>query len=279
MNNILPGYLSNHFSDFNALRANGTITNVTPADGTMLDPYWARRARQAYWAAVSFTDDNVGAVVAAAKASGLWEQSVVVLWGDHGYQLGENDQWSKVSDFEQATRIPLLIRAPGAKANGQRTSALWEAVDLLPMVADLAMGDVPPACPATLAASRATDFCTDGKSAASLLAAPGNSSWSRRAFSQVPRGAIVNGEPGDIAGERYMGYTVRVADWRYTEWVEFDPARGVANWTKAALHGVGLYAEALGRSCRCDTDSHNVASNPAHAAVVEQLSAMLRTIV
>ena len=60
---------------------------------TLRDSYWQRRARQAYWAALSFSDDNVGVIVNAAKEAGLYDNSVIVLWGDHGYQLGENDQW------------------------------------------------------------------------------------------------------------------------------------------------------------------------------------------
>ena len=78
MNNILSGYWSNSFSDFGALRANGTISAANPSDNSTLDVYWSRRARQAYWAALSFTDDNVGAVVASAKASGLYDDAIVV---------------------------------------------------------------------------------------------------------------------------------------------------------------------------------------------------------
>ena len=85
-----PRYWSNSYSDFGALRANGTITATAPADNSTLDPYWSRRARQAYWAALSYTDDNIGAVVAAAKAAGLYKDAIVLLWGDHGYATTRN---------------------------------------------------------------------------------------------------------------------------------------------------------------------------------------------
>lgn len=108
-----------------------------------------------------------------------------------------------------------MIRAPGAAANGRRTPALFEAVDLFPTVTDLATGETPPACPTTLQGSRSVRCCTAGKSARPLFSRdPNPAAWSSRAFSQVPRGALVNGEPGDVAGERYMGYTVRVQSWR-----------------------------------------------------------------
>ena len=100
-----------------------------------------------------------------------------------------------MSNFEQAVRIPLLLRAPGptfAASRGRRTTALWEAVDLLPTLTDLAMGQVPLSCPRVLNASRATIMCTDGQSAAPLLrrmALDGvgeeGGNWSRFAFSQV----------------------------------------------------------------------------------------------
>jgi len=274
MQNVLSGYWSDAFTDFGALRANGTITKVAPADNTTLDPYWQRRARQAYWAALSYTDENIGSVVAAMKKHGFWESTIVVLWGDHGYQLGENDQWEKQANFEQATRIPVMIRVPGAKGNGRHTSAIWEAVDLLPTLADLAMGSVPPACPSTLAASRATMLCTDGKSAAALLDAPETSGGA--AFSQITRGALVNGMHANKPEEVYMGYSVRTPSWRYTEWVKFDNTTGIADWS--TLYGQELYSEVAGEQCRFDQDHTNIASDPANAAVVDEHSAMLRSL-
>ena len=117
-----------------------------------------------------------------------------MLWGDHGYQLGENDQWSKVSNFEQATRIPLMIKLPGGGGGGgggRRSSALWEAVDLFPTLTELAMAQLPPNCPATLAGSRAVATCTDGKSAVPVLnGSVPDAAWSTHAISQVPRGKV-----------------------------------------------------------------------------------------
>ena len=60
---------------------------MNPDDNTTLDAYWSRRARQAYWGAISFTDVNVGQVLGAAKAAGLYDGSIVIFWGDHGVSL------------------------------------------------------------------------------------------------------------------------------------------------------------------------------------------------
>lgn len=184
-----------------------------------------------------FTDDNFGQVVSAAKATGVYENAVTVVFGDHGYQLGDNSQWSKVTNFEQvsrnparehnfreelkplelqATRIPFMIRAPHAKRAG-RSGTFFEAVDLLPTTVELAMGLYVPACPRSIQQARSTWFCTDGTSWAAAvldvesLAVVANGS----AYSQVPRGNLTFGEPGDVAGEAYMGYTLRQPGWRY----------------------------------------------------------------
>jgi arylsulfatase A-like enzyme len=85
MNNILAdGWASGwgSYTDFSPLLANGSLSKTNPHDNSTLDPYWARRARQAYWAATSFTDDNVGTVITAAKAAGLYDSSIVLFWGD-----------------------------------------------------------------------------------------------------------------------------------------------------------------------------------------------------
>ena len=81
-----------------------------------------------------------------------------------------------------------------------------------------------------------------------------------------------------MPGERFMGYSVRVPEWRYTEWVRFDNLTGVPDW--GARVGRELYAETTGDlSCAFGHDYANVAEDPEHADVVVQLSRMLRTIV
>merc|ERR1711879_476542 len=134
---------------------------------------------------------------------------------------------------------------------------------------------VPPACPSTLAASRATMFCTDGKSVGSLLDDPAQP-WSTVAFSQITRGALVNGMHANKPEEVYMGYSVRSASWRYTEWVQFDNTTGIANFSK--LYGRELYAESLGENCRFDQDHRNVVSDPKLADIVAKHSKMLQML-
>ncbi len=167
--------------------------NLVPNYG--LDELTCRRALQAYYACVSFVDAQIGRVLDALDHLGLAQNTIVVLWSDHGYHLGEHlGAWQKRTLFEEAARAPLFIRWPLAAGNGRASPAVVEFVDIYPTVADLA--GVP--APADLA----------GRTLVPLLENP-TRAWSGRAFSQVLR-------PND--GHPVMGRSVRTERWRYTEW-------------------------------------------------------------
>ena len=98
---------------------------------TPVDDSFARAQRRAYFAATSFTDANFGVVVEALEREGFYDNTIVVLWGDHGWHLGDADTWAKMTNFESAVRIPLIIKCPWKTAAvGRITSVLAEAVDL-----------------------------------------------------------------------------------------------------------------------------------------------------
>jgi arylsulfatase A-like enzyme len=114
----------------------------------------------------------------------------VVLWGDHGWQLGEHGLWCKHTNFETSTHSLLLCRAPGQTAPGQKTEALVEFVDIFPSLCQLCGLPLPDGL--------------EGLSFGPLLDSPGQP-WKKAAFSQYPRGAN-------------MGWSVRTDRYRYTEW-------------------------------------------------------------
>ncbi len=89
-----------------------------------------------YWASVSFADAQIGKVLAGLDHLGLREDTLVVLWGDNGWHLGEHKLWSKVTSFEESTRVPLILSAPGVTA-GESCPALVELVDVYPTICDL----------------------------------------------------------------------------------------------------------------------------------------------
>ncbi|MBD3266151.1 sulfatase-like hydrolase/transferase [bacterium] len=96
-----------------------------------------RNARRAYLACVRYTDRQVGKVLNALDELGLSENTIVVLWGDHGWQLGDSQLWAKHTPFERAVHSPMMIRVPGMKQAGKASSALVETVDIYPTLMQL----------------------------------------------------------------------------------------------------------------------------------------------
>jgi iduronate 2-sulfatase len=199
---------------------------------------------QGYHAAKSFMDAQVGRVLGALERLGLADNTVVVFFSDHGWLLGEHGQWHKMSLFEESARVPLVIYAPKAKGNGTASPRTVELVDLHPTLADLC--GLP--APAGL----------EGVSLKPLLESP-IMPRSRPAYTQVTRGTpTATGEKAKAGSPRIMGRSIRSERWRYTEWDE-------------GKKGAELYDH--------DADPHewkNLAKDPAHAATVREMQALLR---
>jgi iduronate 2-sulfatase len=158
--------------------------------GRPVDDEQAKDLIRGYYAATSFMDAQVGRVLDELDRLGLRENTIVVLWGDHGWQLGEHGLWTKHTNFEIATRAPLLISIPGQKQVGTKANGLVEFVDIYPTLCEAAGISVP----SGLA----------GKSLVPLLNDP-NATVKDAAVSQYPR-------------REAMGYSLRTDRWRYTEW-------------------------------------------------------------
>jgi arylsulfatase A-like enzyme len=200
----------------------------------------ARRLRHGYYAATSYMDAQVGVILDALDREGLADDTVIVLWGDHGWQLGEHGLWHKHANFELAVRAPLLISAPGQRAAGRRSGSLAEFVDIYPTLAEVC--GLP--APAGL----------DGVSLRPILDDPA-ATVRTVALSQYPRG------PRETGGRSLMGYSIRDDRWRLTLW------RDRADGTIVARE---LYDE------RDDPhETTNVAARSEHADVVRRLSAHL----
>ena len=170
--------------------------NSTPNYG--LDELTCRKSLQAYRACVSFVDAQVGRLLDALDEWKLAENTIVVLWSDHGYHLGEHQGiWQKRTLFEEGARAPLIIRAPAAGGNGRACVRVVEFVDIFPTLADLA--SLKP--PASL----------DGRSLRPLLTDPARE-WDGFAITQILRPA------DDRLPAMVMGRSIRTERWRYTEW-------------------------------------------------------------
>ena len=178
-----------------ALHANGELRgyDLVPKDGPIPDALQKDLLR-AYYACASYTDAQIGKLLDALDKNGLAENTIVILWGDHGWHLGDHGLWHKHTNFEQATRVPLFIHVPGQKNPGRATAGLTEYVDIFPTLTELA--GLPPSTG------------LEGISFAPLIDNP-DRPWKQAAFSQYPR-------PG------LMGYSMRTERYRLTLWLSRD---------------------------------------------------------
>jgi arylsulfatase A-like enzyme len=154
-----------------------------------------RNLIHAYFACVTYVDAQIGKVLDELDKQGLRKKTIVVLLGDHGYQLGEHGTWNKRTNWEIATRVPLLISMPGAKGNSQKTDALAELVDLYPTLA--------------AACGLALPDKLEGKDLSALLSNP-NTPWKKAAFSVYEKNVKGMGQT--------LGRAMRTDRYRFIEW-------------------------------------------------------------
>jgi choline-sulfatase len=116
------------------------LRHVCAMDAEPVTDEQVRAARRAYYGAIAYIDDQLGRLMAALRAAGLAEDTIVVLTSDHGEMLGERGLWYKMSFFEGASRVPLVVASPGRFAP-RRVAASVSLVDLMPTLIDFSGGD------------------------------------------------------------------------------------------------------------------------------------------
>ncbi|MFG0294495.1 MAG: sulfatase [Maioricimonas sp. JB045] len=119
----------------------GEITNYKPCPTDRNAEFSDELKRQlihGYYASTSFVDAQIGKLIGELDRLGLADSTIIVLWGDHGFHLGDLGIWTKHTNYEQANRIPILIAAPGVTTPGSSTRQPAESVDLFPTLAELA---------------------------------------------------------------------------------------------------------------------------------------------
>ena len=185
----------------------GELRNYTgvPASGPMSADL-QRELIHGYHAAVSYMDAQVGRVLDELDRLALAENTIVVFWGDHGWHLGDHGQWCKHTNYEQAARIPILVRAPGVSKSGARTRAVVETVDLYPTLVELAGLPAPK-----------TSHPLDGRSFVTTLRNPA-APTKEAVFHSYPRSRPNEGQ--------IIGRAVRTERHRLVEWKKpgADPA-------------------------------------------------------
>ena len=199
----------------------------------------ARQLKHGYYASISYTDAQVGKLLDELDRLDLRKNTIVILWGDHGWKLGEHDAWCKHTNTENDTNTALILSAPGMKHAGTHTKSIVEFVDVYPTLADLAGLPLP--------------SHLEGLSFKPVLENPSRP-WKQAAFSQYPRPN--NGNP-------LMGYSMRTERYRFTVWVGRDD--------HSKVDAIELYDHQTDPQ-----ENTNVAKLPANAALVEKLMAQWR---
>jgi iduronate 2-sulfatase len=153
--------------------------------------------RHGYYACVSYVDAQIGKIIKALEDKGELDNTIILLWGDHGFKLGDFGEWAKATNLEADARVPLILRLPSKNGAGLQIDAPVELVDVLPTLCD--------------AAGIATPESVEGKSLLSFLCSPAGR-FRDFALTQFRRSGTS------------MGYSIRTSEWRYTEWI--DPKTG-----------------------------------------------------
>jgi len=168
-----------------------------------------------YYACISHTDQQIGKLLNKLDSLGLRKNTIVILWGDHGWHLGDHSMWCKHTNFEQATRAPLIISTPKIKGN-KKTYSPTEFVDIYPTLCELAGIKTPDGL--------------DGKSLVPLMK-NSNGKIKEYAVSQFNR---------SFGKEKIEGYSIRTDKYRFTVWVPRSVREG-ADFDKTKIVAKELY--------------------------------------
>jgi len=258
------------------LRVRAKIPKIGPMGDDL-----SRTLLHAYYASVSYVDAQIGKLIAALDEAGVSDNTIIIVWGDHGWHLGEMGIWGKATNYEIATRVPLIISTPGMKTRGEGTEALVELVDIYPTLCELAGLQRP-------------DHIV-GKSFVPLLDDP-SQEWKDTALSQFPSPALrewaanplsaemretffgplieevearVIEQQGDVWDrelfEQYvMGYSLRTDRYRFVTWLD-----------SRDLNAEPVFVELFDHD-NDPTETKNVASD--HPDVVANLTTKIHTI-
>ena len=208
-----------------------------------------REMKHGYYASVSYVDTQIGRLISELERLGMADNTIIVLWGDHGWKLGEHNSWGKMSNYEVDTRVPLIISGAGIQSRGVKSNALTEFVDIYPTLCEMTGFNVPEHL--------------QGTSLVPLLKNP-DKPWKTAAYSQYLLGRF-SPKDGDLT-ER-MGYSIRTDKYRYVEWYL---------WNKEDQ----IRGEQIGRELfdhfTDPQENINLANEPKYKVIVELISQQLK---
>jgi arylsulfatase A-like enzyme len=235
-NPYMPEDVSEYFSyNFGELRNYAGI----PKGQELFDESLSRDLKHGYYACVSYIDAQIGKLLEALQESGLEGNTIVILWGDHGWKLGEHGMWCKHTQFELDSHVPLLLKVPGQKPS-LRTDAFVEFVDIYPTLCELAGLELP--------------GHLQGKIFVPLMEDP-DRPWKEGAITVWP---LNRNNPDRMV----MSYTIQTERYRYTEWIKGNTGELVAR---------DLFDHEV------DPDENvNISNIPENEDLINQLSGLLQ---
>eukprot|EP00035_Acanthoeca_spectabilis_P040066 m.67154 g.67154 ORF g.67154 m.67154 type:complete len:532 (-) comp9849_c0_seq1:28-1623(-) len=228
--------------------------------------------KRSYLSCIQYVDHLVGQLVTALKTQGLYYNTHIIFWGDHGYKLGEHCDWFKHDNYEDSTRIPVIFRPAGGASTfpgrGRMIEQLVEEIDIFPSLIDLVGLTIPSNLQGKSWLPLIKDSSLAGKQAV---------------FSQYPHSSQANHTP-------VMGYSMRTPEYRYTEWLVWDcnlmspmsgctdPSTVTPKWSQQI--GRELYSHIGDNSTTtfADFENENLAYQSEYADTVAQLHTQLVAI-
>ncbi len=166
----------------------------------------ARILKHGYYASVSYVDAQFGKIIQHLKDLDLYDNTIIIVWGDHGWKLGEHNGWCKQTNYDIDVHVPMMVHKPDQTKPGEQTFEITELIDMYPSLCELA--GIP------------TPEYMQGLSFVPLMENP-QLPWKKAAFSQFHRRPKVTPD-----GNRYMGYSLKTKTHHYIEWYYWDHVTG-----------------------------------------------------
>jgi len=206
----------------------------------------ARILKQGYYASVSYVDALFGQLMEHLKKEGLYENTVVIVWGDHGWKLGEHNGWCKQTNYNIDIHVPMIVYSPKTGVRGGKSFEITELIDMYPSLCELAGIESP--------------NYLQGKSFVPLMNQV-DKPWKKAAFSQFHRRPKVTPDGG-----RYMGYSLMTKNHHYVEWYTWDHVKGEhGDFVTAELYDLNIDPE----------ENNNIAGDSLNKGIMLELNEQL----
>jgi len=209
-----------------------------PKGNTPFNDTLNKTLKHGYYACVSYIDAQIGRLLSGLEENGLDKNTIVIIWGDHGWKLGEHAMWCKHTQFHLDNHVPMILKVPGQRQ--AKTDALVEFVDIYPSLCELAGLELP--------------GHLQGTSFVPLIDNP-NREWKEGALSYWP--ARNRTDPEKVV----LGYTVQTDRYRYTEWIRESTGE--------------LLARDLFDHQTDPNENNSVANDPGNEKLMKKLSDLL----